>query len=36
MEIFFGVAVVAVKLIMDYFAEKRANKYTDAVVRRYD
>lgn len=35
MEILFGVVLVAVKLIVEHFAVKRANKYADQVVRRY-
>lgn len=35
MEIIFGVVIVAVELIAEHFAVKRANKYADQVVRRY-
>lgn len=35
MEILFGVVFVAVKLIAEHIAVKRANKYADQVVRRY-
>ena len=36
MEILFGVVIVAVKLILEHMATKRANKYADTVVRKYN
>lgn len=36
MEIIFGIVIVAVKLILECVAVKRANKYSDTVVRRYN
>lgn len=36
MEIFFALILVAGKLVMDHVATNQANKYADAVVRRYD
>lgn len=35
MEILFGIAIVAISLIVERLAVKRANKYADRVVRRY-
>lgn len=35
MEILFGVVIMAVKLVLEHVATKRANKYADTVVRRY-
>lgn len=35
MEILFGIVIVAITLIVEHFAVKRANKYADQVVRRY-
>lgn len=36
MEIFFALILVAGKLVMENFAERRANKYAATVVRRYE
>ena len=34
MEIIFGIIIVAVKLLQEYFARREADKYADKVVRR--
>ncbi len=36
MEIFFGIIVTAIQLIMERFAERKAEKYANMVVRRYN
>lgn len=36
MEIFFALVLVAGALVKESISVRRANKYADAVVRRYD
>ena len=36
MEIFFALILVTGKLVIEQVAVKRANKYADLVVRRYE